>query len=208
MATFRDLLNAAKAEITEVDPAEAEARIAAGGNLVVLDVREPDEYDQGALPGGAHIPRIPEAQVMARSSTDVPVVVLRRASARRSPPAVPGTRLPDVVSMAGAWVGRRTRPAWKLPVTLDAGQRNRYMRHLPPPRGRGRRAGLLLDAKVLMLGAGGLGSPASCTSRRPASARSASSTWTRSTSPTSSARSRTTWTGSVTAQSTGQEDRQ
>ena len=56
MATFRDLLAAAKADITEIDPAGAEQKIAEG-NVVVLDVREPDEYDQGALPDAIHIPR-------------------------------------------------------------------------------------------------------------------------------------------------------
>ncbi|MDP9465300.1 MAG: rhodanese-like domain-containing protein, partial [Actinomycetota bacterium] len=55
MATFRDLLSAAKAEITEIDTATAAAQIA--GGAVVLDVREPDEYDQGALPDAIHIPR-------------------------------------------------------------------------------------------------------------------------------------------------------
>jgi rhodanese-related sulfurtransferase len=49
MATFRDLLAAAKAEIIEIDTADAQSRIQAGG-VLVLDVREPDEYEQGALP--------------------------------------------------------------------------------------------------------------------------------------------------------------
>src|SRR5687768_7007501 len=54
MASFRDLLNAAKARIREVDTAEAdEARRRPGA--VVLDVREPDEYEQGAIPGALHI---------------------------------------------------------------------------------------------------------------------------------------------------------
>ena len=55
MATFRDLLTAAKAQIIEVDTAAAADLIA--GGAVVLDVREPDEYDQGALPDAIHIPR-------------------------------------------------------------------------------------------------------------------------------------------------------
>src|SRR4051812_16188063 len=55
MATFRDLLSATKKEITEVDTVEAAKRITAGA--IVLDVREPDEYDQGALPDAIHIPR-------------------------------------------------------------------------------------------------------------------------------------------------------
>src|SRR5436309_548759 len=56
MATFRDLLAQTKARIREVDTAAAEAAIAAPGT-VVLDVREPDEYEQGALPNAVHIPR-------------------------------------------------------------------------------------------------------------------------------------------------------
>ena len=56
MASFRDLLAQAKGQISEISPAEAESHIAAGG-VLVLDVREPDEHDQGALPGALHIPR-------------------------------------------------------------------------------------------------------------------------------------------------------
>src|SRR5437879_12790894 len=56
MATFRDLLSQTKARIREVDTAQAEAAIAQPG-VVVLDVREPDEYEQGALPNAVHIPR-------------------------------------------------------------------------------------------------------------------------------------------------------
>ena len=76
MATFHDLLAAAKAEITEVDTAEAQRRVEAGG-VVVLDVREPDEYDQGALPNAVHIPRGHlEAQVEGRIvDKSAPVVV-------------------------------------------------------------------------------------------------------------------------------------
>ena len=56
MPTFREMLAAAKAAVREIEPAEAEQEIAAG-NAVVLDVREPDEYEQGALPDAVHIPR-------------------------------------------------------------------------------------------------------------------------------------------------------
>ena len=56
MPNFRDLLNAAKAEVREVDTAEADELRQRPG-AVVLDVREPDEYEQGAIPGAVHIPR-------------------------------------------------------------------------------------------------------------------------------------------------------
>ena len=56
MATFRDLLSQTKAEIREVDTATADEQRRREGT-VVLDVREPDEYEQGAIPGALHIPR-------------------------------------------------------------------------------------------------------------------------------------------------------
>src|SRR3954452_7681521 len=56
MATFRDLLSATKARIREVDTATAAEALQRPGT-VVLDVREPDEYEQGALPDAIHIPR-------------------------------------------------------------------------------------------------------------------------------------------------------
>ncbi|MCB1031882.1 MAG: molybdopterin biosynthesis protein MoeB, partial [Acidimicrobiales bacterium] len=56
MASFRDLLTSTKASIREVTTAEADDLRKAEG-AVVLDVREPDEYEQGAIPGSMHIPR-------------------------------------------------------------------------------------------------------------------------------------------------------
>src|SRR5690606_18293885 len=75
MATFRDLLAAAKAEIVEVTPEEAAAHIADG--YAVLDVREPDEYAEGAIPGALHIPRGHlESQIESRfADKSAPVVV-------------------------------------------------------------------------------------------------------------------------------------
>src|SRR4029077_9259041 len=56
MASFRELLKETKSQIREVDTAAAADAIARPGT-VVLDVREPEEYDQGAIPGAVHIPR-------------------------------------------------------------------------------------------------------------------------------------------------------
>ncbi len=55
MPTFRDLLTAAKSEITEVDTATAEQLL--GDGAVLLDVREADEFEQGAVPGSVFLPR-------------------------------------------------------------------------------------------------------------------------------------------------------
>jgi molybdopterin/thiamine biosynthesis adenylyltransferase/rhodanese-related sulfurtransferase len=163
MATFRDLLAAAKSEIREVDPEGAAALIAGGAG--VLDVREPDEYDAGALDSAVHIPRGHlESQVESRiSDKDTPLVVycaggVRSAFAARTLQELGYT---DVVSMVGGF-GRwkdEGRP-WSTPVTLSADQKVRYMRHLLLPEVGTEGQAKLLASKVLLLGAGGLGSPA------------------------------------------------
>ncbi len=162
MATFRDLLAAAKSEIVEVDTEDSARRIA--GGAVVLDVREPDEYDQGALADAIHIPRGHlEAQIEGRIlDKSVPVVVYCAGGVRSAFAARTLAELgySDVVSMAGGF-GRwkdEGRP-WKAPVVLTAEQRNRYQRHLLLPEVGVAGQAKLLGAKVLMLGAGGLGSP-------------------------------------------------
>jgi molybdopterin/thiamine biosynthesis adenylyltransferase/rhodanese-related sulfurtransferase len=164
MASFRELLAQAKSQITEIDTAEAQRRIDAGG-VVVLDVREPDEYEQGALPAVLHIPRGHlEAQIEGRIvDKDSPVLVycaggVRSAFAARTLQELGYT---DVVSVAGGFGKWKDegRP-WRQPVTLTADQRNRYQRHLLLPEVGVEGQAKLLGAKVLMLGAGGLGSPA------------------------------------------------
>src|SRR6188768_20083 len=105
MATFRDLLKAAKAEITEVDTAGAAERIDAGA--AVLDVREPDEYDQGALPGTLHIPRGNlESNIENRLTDKSTPLVVYCASGVRSVFAAKTLQelgYEDVVSMSGGF---------------------------------------------------------------------------------------------------------
>ena len=164
MATFRDLLANAKSQIAEIDTATAEARIEAG-NVFVLDVREPDEYDEGALADAVHIPRGHlEAQIESRALDHDQTIVVYCAGGVRSAFAARTLQelgYTDVLSMAGGFgkwkdEGRE----WRQPVTLTADQRNRYKRHLLLPEVGIEGQAKLLGAKVLMLGAGGLGSPA------------------------------------------------
>ena len=164
MASFRDLLAHAKAEIREVDTAAAEAAIGRPGT-VVLDVREPDEYDQGALPGALHIPRGHlESQVEGRlPDHDAPVVVYCAGGVRSAFAAktLQDLGYTDVVSMAGGFGKWKDEGrAWRVPVTLTPDQRNRYQRHLLLPEVGVEGQAKLLESKVLLLGAGGLGSPA------------------------------------------------
>ena len=136
MATFRDLLTAAKAQIIEVDTAAAADLIA--GGAVVLDVREPDEYDQGALPDAIHIPRGHlEAQVEGKVLDKHAQVVVYCAGGVRSAFAAKTLAelgYTDVVSVAGGFGKWKDEGrAWRTPVTLTAEQRNRYQRHLLLP---------------------------------------------------------------------------
>jgi molybdopterin/thiamine biosynthesis adenylyltransferase/rhodanese-related sulfurtransferase len=164
MATFRELLAQAKSGITEVTTAEAEERLGRPGT-VALDVREPDEYDQGALPGALHIPRGHlESQIEGRVLDHAAPIVIYCAAGNRSAFAAQTLEqlgYTDVVSMAGGFNRWKDEGrAWKVPATLDADQRNRYMRHVLLPEVGVAGQTRLLESKVLLLGAGGLGSPA------------------------------------------------
>ncbi len=164
MASFRDLLAAAKTQIKEIDTAAAEAQIAGNPHTVVLDVREPDEYEQGALLNVIHIPRGHlEAQVEGKIvDRDAPVVVycaggVRSAFAAKTLGELGYSNVFSVAGGFGKW--KNEGRAWKIPAALSAEQRNRYQRHLLLPEVGEAGQQKLLDAKVLMLGAGGLGSP-------------------------------------------------
>jgi molybdopterin/thiamine biosynthesis adenylyltransferase/rhodanese-related sulfurtransferase len=164
MPSFRDLLHKTKAGITEVDTAGAEEAAARPG-AVVLDVREADEYEQGALPGAVHIPRgFLESQIEGKvADHDAPVIVYCAGGTRSAFAAETLGQLgyTDVVSMAGGFNKWKDegRP-WRTPASLTADQRNRYQRHLLLPEVDVAGQCKLLESKVLLLGAGGLGSPA------------------------------------------------
>jgi molybdopterin/thiamine biosynthesis adenylyltransferase/rhodanese-related sulfurtransferase len=165
MASFRELLARTRAQIREVDTATAEQAIAAQPAPVVLDVREPDEYEQGALPGAVHIPRGHlESQVENRiADRDAPIVVYCAGGTRSAFAAKTLTDLgyTDVVSMAGGFNKWKNEGRdWKTPETLSPEQRNRYQRHLLLPEVGEEGQKQLLASRALLLGAGGLGSPA------------------------------------------------
>ncbi len=164
MPSFRELLTATKQEITEIDTATA-AEWIAERSPVVLDVREPDEYEQGALADAVHIPRGHlEAQIENRVHDHSAEIIIYCAGGVRSAFAAKTLAelgYPNSVSMDGGF-GRwkdEGRP-WSAPASLGPEQRNRYQRHLLLPEVGPAGQLKLLEAKVLMLGAGGLGSPA------------------------------------------------
>jgi molybdopterin/thiamine biosynthesis adenylyltransferase/rhodanese-related sulfurtransferase len=162
MASYRDLLRAAKGRITEITPEEAETRL---GSATFLDVRELDEYEQGMIPGSVFIPRGHlESQADSKLGDKSRPVVIYCAAGNRSAFAAETLEqlgFEDVVSMAGGF-GRWKNEGreWQTPKLLNPEQRNRYGRHLLLPEVGEAGQQRLLESKVLLLGAGGLGSPA------------------------------------------------
>jgi molybdopterin/thiamine biosynthesis adenylyltransferase/rhodanese-related sulfurtransferase len=162
VASPRELLNQAKAVIREAPPEEVEAR---RDEVTLLDVREADEFQQGALPNAIHLPRgFLEFQAEGRLPDKTRPVVVYCASGGRSALAAKtlgDLGYQDVVSMVGGFNRWKDegRP-WSTPRTLTPEQRNRYQRHLLLPEVGEEGQLRLLDSKVLLLGAGGLGSPA------------------------------------------------
>ncbi len=159
-----DLIAQAKAGIEEVQPTEAAAEIESGG-VALVDVREQTEFEERHIEGAIHVPR---SYLESRFEQFVPDrsgrIILYCASGIRSALAAKmlteDLGYEDVSSMAGGITLWRDRG---LPVvtprSLTQEQKERYSRHILVPE-----IGLegqmkMLDSKVLLLGAGGLGSP-------------------------------------------------
>ncbi len=164
MPSFRDLLQETKSRIREVSTAKA-AEAADRPDTVVLDVREADEYEQGTLPGAIHIPRgFLESQIESKvTDRAAPIVVYCAGGTRSAFAAETLGQLgyTDVVSMVGGFNRWKDEGrAWHTPATLTPEQRNRYQRHILLPEVDVAGQQRLLDSKVLLIGAGGLGSPA------------------------------------------------
>src|SRR6185436_13859095 len=162
MTTFKDLIRRVKSEVQEVSPEEA--RDMAGRGAVIVDVRENDEWVQGHIPGALFIPRgFLELRIEEKVPDKSREIVLQCAGGTRS--ALAAKTLQElgyarVSSMAGGF-GK-----WKeaglpieVPRTLSAEQKSRYSRHLLVPEVGEAGQAKLLASKVLLVGAGGLGSP-------------------------------------------------
>jgi molybdopterin/thiamine biosynthesis adenylyltransferase/rhodanese-related sulfurtransferase len=161
MASYRELLQRAKAEIEEVDAVEARALEGAAW----VDGRRHDEWDEGYIPGAIHIPRGSlESRIESRVPDRSAPVVLYCATGERS--AFAAKTLAELgyerpVSLAGGFVDwKRNGYEIVLPRTLSPEKRARYSRHILIPEIGEEGQLKLLDSKILLLGAGGLGSPA------------------------------------------------
>ena len=158
-----EVIRQIKQQVREVDPAEVSEHL--GNGVTLIDVRESEEWDRGHIPGAVHVPRgYLESRVEAAVSDRDKRVILYCASGQRSALAAHTLTdllgYTDVASMTGGitlWKDRGYKV--EVPTVLTREQKERYGRHLLLPELGVEGQAKLLDAKVLLLGAGGLGSP-------------------------------------------------
>jgi molybdopterin/thiamine biosynthesis adenylyltransferase/rhodanese-related sulfurtransferase len=158
-----ELLRQVKSEISEIDPSEVNELLREGA--VIVDVRETEELSSGLLPGAKHVPRsYLETRIEGIVADRSAHVILYCASGNRS--AYGARTLRDDLGYEHVQSMKGGIALWKdrgydvdIPRTLTAEQRDRYSRHLLVPEVGAEGQQKLLDAKVLLLGAGGLGSP-------------------------------------------------
>jgi molybdopterin/thiamine biosynthesis adenylyltransferase/rhodanese-related sulfurtransferase len=167
VVTFDTLLRELRGKTPEIEPAVLDAALRTSGKPpALIDVREPDEHAQGMIPGALHIPR---GYLELRIERNVPdrgtPVVLYCASGTRSVFAARSLAelgYTQVSSLAGGFTGwKRAGLAWEQPISLRPDQETRYSRHTLLPEVGVAGQLKLLAAKVLCIGAGGLGSPSS-----------------------------------------------
>jgi sulfur-carrier protein adenylyltransferase/sulfurtransferase len=161
--TFAELMRQARADVRELSPGEAEVAVEAGARLI--DVRETSEWEDGHIPGSVLIPKsYVEQQIEGQvPDRDTPVVLYCAGGVRS---LIAGTTLrlmgyANVASMSGGFQQWKSegRP-WRKPTVLTPAQKQRYSRHLLMPEVGVEGQARLINSKVLLIGAGGLGAPA------------------------------------------------
>lgn len=159
------LVQLAKSEIEEISAGDLKDRLDDGENVTVIDIRERDEFVQGHLPSATFIPRgFLELQIeQHQPERDKPVVIYCAGGVRS---ALAARNLKEMgysqpISLVGGFNGwKNAGYDFKIPTVLNEDQRIRYSRHILLNEVGEAGQIKLLDSKVLLIGAGGLGSPA------------------------------------------------
>jgi sulfur-carrier protein adenylyltransferase/sulfurtransferase len=134
VAGYQDLLAEVKSQITEISADDAAARLSSDEPPVLIDVREPDEFDQGAIDGSVHIPRgFLESRIGGIApDLSTPIILSCQSGARSAFGARSLEELgyEDVTSLAGGFGGwKQAGLPWSAPRVLNEAQRARYSRH-------------------------------------------------------------------------------
>ena len=162
--SYADLLREARAQIKEVTALEVDALPA--GAATIVDVREASEWEQGYVPGATHISKsyIEQQIEGVAPDRDQPLVLYCAGGVRSlfAAQTLAGMGYTNVASMSGGFQSWKTAGLdFVTPVILTAEQKQRYSRHLLIPEVGTAGQAKLLGSKALLIGAGGLGSPAS-----------------------------------------------
>ncbi|MCB0112009.1 MAG: ThiF family adenylyltransferase, partial [Caldilineaceae bacterium] len=160
-----ELLRLAKSQITEISAQELKQRMEAGEDMTVVDIREREEFVQGYIPDAIFIPRGHlELQIEQHQQDREKPVVVYCAGGVRSALAARNLKemgYENVISLVGGFNGwKNAGNDFKIPTVLNEEQRIRYSRHILLNEVGEAGQIKLLNAKVLLIGAGGLGSPA------------------------------------------------
>ena len=167
MKTYKELLADARTHIRECVVEDAVGRYQADSPPTFLDVREPAEWEAGHVPGAVHIPRgVLETKVTNElPDRSAPILVycaggVRSAFAARTLGELGYADVTSLIGGFGAW--REVGAPIEKPAATNggAGESERYSRHILLPEVGEAGQQKLLAAKVLLVGAGGLGSPA------------------------------------------------
>jgi molybdopterin/thiamine biosynthesis adenylyltransferase/rhodanese-related sulfurtransferase len=162
MANFRSFLEGIQGGIREIDVVSAAASFREK-SAIFVDVRELDECRAGAIPGATLIPRgLLEMRAESAIAPDREVIVYCASGTRSALAARTLAELGyrEVSSLTGGFVAWKSAGhPWELPSLVGGEALLRYARHLRLPEVGATGQKKLLDARVLCIGAGGLGSP-------------------------------------------------
>jgi molybdopterin/thiamine biosynthesis adenylyltransferase/rhodanese-related sulfurtransferase len=166
MATYRELLARVRSEIDEISTVEAHERLRGDDGPLFVDIRPPEEWQEGHIPGAVLAPRNNlESRVEGLLPDKSRELVVYCGSGSRSAFAARTLQelgYENVVNLAGGFADwKRNGYEFTTPQTLSPAQRTRYARHLMIPEVGEEGQQKLLESRVLLIGAGGLGSPAS-----------------------------------------------